>query len=397
MAAMLTAKLPRVDRFKGLNNVSDPMRLGLGWLATAENINITDTGAMEGRDGYSLAMAGSFTGAYSTLDYARMYLVDGGVLKAMAGPSTAHALRPGLASAPMHWAEVNDNVYFNNGTDSGIIWPDNTIQEWRWPQPSAPAVAAVTGDLPVGLYRVCCTFLNQNGRETGAGDIAEIDISAGQALQISGIPQAAEHTTCVYIAPANSTVFQFAANPSNTAMVWNDSPDALGVDLRANDFYPLPTGCGVIQHWRGRMYAAQYLPTENQTVIWFSQPLGYHLFKLESDFIMVPGRVRMLAPTQTGLVIGTDKRIHAYDGTSLVQLAEYGVPPGQHWCADDNEAVKFWTNRGVASALPFSNLTERAVSLAHGNQAGAAIVRSGGQKRFLVSLQQGGNAFNPHS
>jgi hypothetical protein len=392
MAAMLTAKLPRVDRFKGLNNVSDPMRLGLGWLATAENINITDTGSIEGREGYDLALAGAFSAAYATLDYTRMYLVDGGVLKAMAGPATANALRPGLASAPMYWAEVNDDVYFNNGTDSGIIWPDNTIQEWRWPEPGAPAVAAVTGSLPAGLYRVCCTFLSWNGRETGAGDIAEIDIAAGQALQISGIPQAADHTTRVYIAPANSTVFQFAASPSNTAMVWNESPDALGVDLRANAFYPLPKGCDVIQAWKGRIYAAQYLPADNQTVIWFSQPLGYHLFKLESDFIQVSGRVLMMAPHDLALVIGTDSEIMAYDG-SLTTLADYGVVPG--WCWDKfDKDIFIWTARGVCQALPFTNLTGNHHSVAPGVQAGAAVIAADGQKRFVVALHQGGSAFN---
>ena len=44
-----------IKEFRGLNNVTDPLRLGLGWLATADNIDVTDTGSIIRRKGYSLA------------------------------------------------------------------------------------------------------------------------------------------------------------------------------------------------------------------------------------------------------------------------------------------------------------------------------------------------------
>ncbi len=390
---MLSAKLPRVDRFSGLNNVTDPMRLGLEALAVANNLNVTDTGGLAVREGYSLAQAGAFTSAYSTLDFERMYVVAGGALKAMAGKTNSYALQSGLLIAPMYWAEVNQQVFYNNGTDSGIVMPDNAVQPWAWPLPPAPTLAAVTGELPAGLYRACITYLLPDGRETGASAHAELTLTEGQALQVSNISQVAGYKTRVYITPANSTVFQHADTPTGTASVWNFSPDSLGTDLLTDQFYPLPQGVDVIQAWRGRMYAAQYLPATGQTVIWFSQPLGYHLFKLDSDYIVVSGKVRMLAPHTSGLVIGTDKSIHAYDGTNLANLASYGVVSGQHW-ADDETRILFWSLRGLCAALPFTNLVEKSVSVAPGIQAGGVIVRDGGQKRYVVALQQGGLAFN---
>ena len=141
------------------------------------------------------------------------------------------------------------------------------------------------------------------------------------------------------------------------------------------------------------MYAAQYFPTENQTVVWFSRPLGFHLFNLNQDFFMVPGHVHMLAPHKDALIVGTGERVFAYAGEKLSQLAQYGVVPGQHWSADD-ERIIFWTLRGVCAAMPFTNLMERSVSVAPGIKAGGTIVRQGGQKRYLAVLQQGGSAFN---
>ena len=305
MPAML-ADLPKITQFNGLNNVTDPLRLGLEWLVQADNINITDTGALVKRDGYSLSLPGSFSAAYSTLDFSRAYFVDAGALRDFSGNVLAQV----DASRTMYWTEANENVYFNNGLDSGVIAPDNGITPWR----GAP-------------------------------------VSYGAGFK-------------------------------------GDDGQDLGV---LYDTLPLDTT--VIQFWRGRMYAAQYFASENQTALWFSEPMGFHLFNLDSNFFMVPGRVTMLAPHDAALIVGTDERVYAYTGDKLATLAEYGVVPGMSW-AKDGSRMLFWTSRGLCAALPFSNLTEASISVAPGIRAGGCLIQSGGQKRYVVSIQQGKEAFN---
>ena len=295
-----------VSSFRGLNNVADPMGLGLDWLVQGDNVDVTDTGKLQRRLGYSVAVSGSISSAYGTIDLQRMYYVDGSSLKDAAGA----VLRTGLSSATMYWAEVNNQVYFNNGIDSGIIEPDNTVRPWR---------ASALRDL---------SFLD----------------AGGAAL------------------------------------------DPL--------LYPLPLGTDVIQHWGGRMYAAEYMHAQSQTVVWCSMPLGYHLFRLDTDFVVVRGRVLMLAPHEKALIIGTDDAIYAYDGKSLATLANYGVVPGHPWALDTDDSVLIWTLRGVCRALPFVDLTSNHLSVAPGVQAGAAVVALDGQRRFVVALQAGGTAFN---
>lgn len=376
-----------VNFFSGLNNVTDPLRAGLKWMTVADNVNITNTGGMEVRSGYSRAQAGSFTGVYTTKDFQRMYLVDNGNLRTYDGT----VLKTGISSADMFWTEINEQVFYNNGVDAGVILPDNTVVPWRWTPPTTPTVRAVTGNLPAGAYLVRVTTVLDDGRETGTSDAAEITLTAGQALQISGLTT----TSNVYIAPANSTIYQLAYTGSS-AFVWNSSMDTLGRELQNIFLDPLPNGATIVQAWRGVIYAAQYLPAFNQTAIWFTEPMGYHLFNMNSNFISVPGEVTMLAPTKESLIIGTDSRIYATDGKSLEVLAEYGVIPGQHWAEDGEDRILFWTTRGVCAAKPFTNLTERQVSVPPGVQAGGTIVRSGGQKRYVVALHQGGAAFNQY-
>ncbi len=127
-----------VSAFKGLNNVSDPMRLDMTWLATADNVDISDTGALSKRDGYALNRAGAFTSAYSTLDFTRMYTATASGIQ----DSTGENIVALTSINPMYWTEVNEQVFFNNGVDAGVILPDNSVLPWWWQAPNTPAIAA---------------------------------------------------------------------------------------------------------------------------------------------------------------------------------------------------------------------------------------------------------------
>lgn len=391
----MPATTAQTKRFLGLNNVSDPLRLKLGWLQRADNLDITDTGALVRRDGYVRVSTGAISGAYASIDFTRMYIVDSGTLKQVISTTQSIVLRTGLTTRPLHWAEVNDQVFFNNGVDSGIILKDGTVLDWAWTDAPMPELAAVSGTLPQGMYQVAFTYLTSDGRETGACDASAIYLDGTQALQVNAIPQLAGHRTQVYIAPADSTVFQLAfADYAGTSASWNSSPDMLGADLTTQFLDPLQPGCDYIAYWKGQMYAAQYDPASDTTVVWFSEALIFHLFNLNSNFILVPGKVAMLAAHPDGMIIGTDTRIYTYDGESIKQVADYGVVPGWGGAKDDDDQILFWSRRGLCRALPFSNMTLQQISVDCGLSAGAAIIRKNGAKRYVVALQKGGDNFN---
>lgn len=391
-------KTKQVRRFHGLNNVTDPLRLGLKWLSRADNIDVTDDGGLRRRDGFESSLPGALSGAYATQDGSRMYIVDAGELKEVFADMSTETLKTGLAAVPMQWAEIGDQVYFTDGVSDGVIHRDGRVETWSWPTPGQPTLHALDGKLAAGLYRVAFTFLLPDGRETGAGLDAQITLGAGQSLQITDIPQVVGLRTQVYIAPADSTVFALAFEARGTAATWNEGPDALGMELMTQFMDPLPPGADTLAVWQGRAYLGRYDAASNTSVVWASEPLGFHLFNLSKSFFAVPGRVTLLAAHDTALIVGTDSHIYSYDGEKLTTLAPYGAVPG--WSAtldEDDGKVLFWTTRGLCSALPFVNLTSRQISVAPGVQAGAAIVREGGAKRYVVSLVKGGTAYNPRT
>lgn len=382
-----------IRAFKGINNVTDPLRLGLSWLTHADNVDITESGGVQQRTGYALAQAGAPTGIYATQDEARLYVIDGGELRQVQDDMSVLPLAQGLGRDAW-WAEINDQVLFVAGDAAGIVTAEGEVLPWRLPVPAEPRVQAGEGGrLPAGQYRVCATFVLPDGRECPASTAAEITVEQGAALQISSIEQMPGCVTRVYVAPADSTVFQLAFDAAGEVAFWDQPPEALGRELLTDGLDALPEGVGPIAAWRGRIFAAQYLPGEGQTVVWRSEPLAPHLWNLSEGFFMVPGKVLALAPNDAGLFVGTDRAMHAYTPEGLALLASYGTVPGLPWALDGKRTL-IWSQRGLCQFPEFTNLTERRISVAPGRQAGAAVLALDGQVRFLACLHAGGNPFN---
>jgi hypothetical protein len=340
-----------------------------------------------------LAQAGAPTGIYATKDETRLYVIDGGELRQVLDDMTVRPLAQGLGR-DAYWAEINDQVLYVAGDAAGIITAEGEALPWRLPVPAEPRVqVGEGGQLPAGQYRVCATFVMPDGRETPASTAAEVVVEQGAALQISGIEQLPGCAARVYVAPADSTAFQLAFGDAGPAVVWAQPPEALGQELLTDGLDPLPVGVDVIAEWRGRIFAAQYLPEDDKTVVWRSEPLAPHLWNLSEGFFMVPGRVHALAPNDAGLLVATDRAMHAYTPEGLALLASYGTVPGMPWALDDKRTL-IWSQRGLCQFPEFTNLTASRVSVAPGLQAGAAVLELDGQVRFISCLHAGGIPFN---
>ena len=98
-----------LDKFKGLNNVADPMRgtgqgkdhLSWEWQSLADNVDGTDSEGMALRDGYTSFLAGTdITGSYTTVDLSRFYIIDSGALKSVHADGTTTTIATGLTGTP---------------------------------------------------------------------------------------------------------------------------------------------------------------------------------------------------------------------------------------------------------------------------------------------------------
>lgn len=382
---------PKTKTFRGLNNVSDPLRLGLSWQEQADNVNITNRNAVTSCDGYTQRVAGSaVTGSYTTEDLQRFYVVDSGALKQINSDLSTQTLVSGLSAAPMYFTEVNGQVFFTNGVDRGMI-DDGQAKNWGIQAPGAPHLALGTGVLNAGTVSVCCTFSDPSGLESGSGDVAVIDVTAKSSVAITAIPQLSGFTTNVYVTAPNGAVYMQLSAGAGTSVSYNASPDTLGMEL---PFWNMDPPRGTIPaYWGGAMHIAEPILEADMTVIWESNALGYHHFDLGDDAIIVPGTVYILKGTSGGLLIGTERKIYLFNGAELKVLADYGVVPGYNATIYQG-AVYLWTLRGLCVAPDFKNLTQDTLYVAPGTKAGAAVIEKDGLRRYVVALQKGGTPYN---
>jgi len=165
-------------------------------------------------------------------------------------------------------------------------------------------------------------------------------------------------------------------------------PPAVAYPLSDPISYPPPVG-EVICSRRSQMVVGVWEPERDRSVLYFSRPDYPHEFRLEKDFILVPGRVTMLANLAQGLVIGTDRAVFIDPiDAPLERVADYGVPVGA-LAHDDLNRVHFWTERGLCRAFPFENLTDKALAVHQRECVTAAIFPYQGST-YAVVHQYGG-------
>lgn len=398
---MAGTSIRTLSRFKGLNNVEDPMRGPVAdsrgnkdsweWQSVADNVDITDTESIIARNGYTPFVAGTaITSSYSTFDHKRLYIIDSGVLNLINKDGTSTPLATGL-NKTTYWAELNDIVYVSCGSEKLQLMPDNAVFKWGVDAPQTPTVRNATGSLFSGTYQICLTYTDAMGREGGASPSAYVQSTGG--VSITDIPALAEYTTNVYMTEADGSVFYLVATLS-TQTAYTHSTQAYGRELTTQFLDAPPVSGTYIAVLGANIYHAEYMPDADQSVIWISQPMTYHLFNLNADYFVVPGEITQMYGSDTGLVIATHTSIYVYNNDNIERVAEYGAVPGQHADMGADKKVYFWTKQGLCRAMPFENMTDSKVSVAPGTYAGGGVVNADGFVKYIAVIKQGGNAYN---
>ena len=117
------AKTISLDVFKGINNVDSPEDIGNQYLQAGNNIDISDSGNISKRDGYTKIKAGKAHSLFSTVS--DTYCVIDGVL--------LRNFQVELGSGydtQLHYLELQNKIYFTSTSHTGIIDGD-TIVPWK--------------------------------------------------------------------------------------------------------------------------------------------------------------------------------------------------------------------------------------------------------------------------
>lgn len=316
---------------QGVDNVRKEYDLDAKSLRKATNVDITGSGKLRRRAGYTLLTA--CTGAHSLYAYGDTVLyIDNGALYFMkAGIWSPSMLLSGFSTTSLTYEGIGRYVYFSDGTLYGRYDTLTETASFGWGvgdpggQPNTTAVAY--GGLPGGTYQLAVTFLSADGMESGATLAVSVAVETGGGIQLSDIPQGVGATIRVYLSAANGTAEELwqhsdYAMGTTEALLIKVTP---GKPLTTQHLEPLPPG-QLIRRFSGRLYSAQ------GSFLVYSEPLRFHLWSADDNYIVFPERITALEPTLDGLYVVAGKTFFL-EGTDpkqfqLREMAPTGAAEG---------------------------------------------------------------------
>jgi hypothetical protein len=147
MKALLT-------KTKGLRTVVDNAEIdyvpsGLKYLSEAVNVQISDGGKVVRRRGYILKASGNYQSSFNYMNIS--LVVSGDSLYRLNPDYSTTLIKSGLTSGALYdYAGVNEEIYYVNGHEIGIVDRDAQWKSWSFSQYVGPVKNKVFGQPPAG-------------------------------------------------------------------------------------------------------------------------------------------------------------------------------------------------------------------------------------------------------
>ena len=385
----------------GVNNVDDPKTAGFQvdpntglsqFLTAAQNVDLDKDGYARRRVGRTKRL--DLTSAHSLYAWGdRMFLVDSGTLYEVAPDYGLRALDTGVGQQPLSYAVVGGQLLYANETKVGAV-----DSFWGVQMPSSPLLTPTSGGMLAGRYLVAVTAV-RDGVESGARQPSTVQLSAGGGitLDIAGIDPSADALNIYCTQPNGRELYWvMETTPSSPVMV-NLTPPSTDTLTTLGHYPPMPGQ--QIALYRGHMLVA------SGAVLYWSQPLAYHHFRIQTDVQLFPSRITLLAAHDRGFYVGCGTGTYWVDGSNPDEWQPRLVdsrPPAEGlplW-VDGHKLptlqaqgrVSLWaTADGFVAGLAdgsVQHLTDGRLAIDAHRHASLAFREENGLRQVLMSLQE---------
>lgn len=415
MADIDTQNPYRQAQFIGIDNRNPETKVRAGYVRDMENVVPTRDGQMPSRrDGYDAAFftGGRVHSAWGDGVFPYALFVTDDTLHAVEDHGSAPLpLLGSMAPEQVSYAAVNSDVYFSNGTQSGMLTPDGELWPWACEAPAGqPSAAPVSGSggMDAGTYQYAITFQDALGRESGTPRPGAVDVPAGGGFVLTSIPQPTDPSVTsirLYISDANGEVLHHAHNaPPGVASI-NVAAGWRGRPLNTLFQEPLPPG-QLVAGGHGRLFVARGRVVYWSDALHFGQGelrLNHHRFGQQDDVVTVLAAVGdgtgaagvfVAAGRRTYWMAGADpadwQQVIAYPAGAVAGTLCWSS--GDVWGLDTGQLVPSWlaSNGQFVIGLPGGqvtafNLDTHSTDVA---EAGAAMIRDvAGQRQMVTTLR----------
>lgn len=381
----------------------------LSALREAQNVDIDNAGKLRRRQGYSKIHSGSgCRGLWSHDEVDFGLFAEGTDLKMIRNGEVTTVGTVSLVSVPSY-AVVNGDVIWSDGQNIGKITSDgDPVSFWVESPAGVPVCSAHSaGGLDAGEYQVTVSFVDLDGRESGAPAATTVEVQQGGGIALSGIPQPPDISTAVnvWVSHADGEELYHAARIPAGITSYIIGAGRRGRVLDVHFMEPMPAG-SLIAYSHGRLFSVTRDPIRGD-VIWYSEPLRYGLRAI-GNYITFKD-VSMILPVGQGanavLYAGSHKRTFYMVGPnpdawekrlargSGVVRGTAVTAPGTFFGLETAEPVGYWLAAdGVfciglpgGAVQPFS---ERQFLTDHAD-VGASLVREANGIRQVITTANG--------
>lgn len=397
----------------GINTVDDPsserfqppskQRPEQPFLTEANNLDLLRTGDFRRRPGRT-KLRTLTKGHSGTVKAGGLYYADDGALKRFVRGGDDITITTGLSGDhDISYAEAAGEIFWANGVETGRI-RDDTGLPWGLRAAEPPALSAGTGGLRAGRYLVAVTPRHET-LEGGCRQAGQITLASDGGIVVApvGIDPNADWLN-VYCSDTNGDeLFYVRTAPVGSFTIGQG--ERTTQPCQSIGVYPPPPG-HLVRWWNGRMLVATSGAAYGNA-IYFSEPLGYHRFRVATDLQLFPSRVVLIEPLSDGFFVGLESGVTLWlagnDPSKLqrVQVDNRMVSEGEAvrvpasklpWIGWQSETlVPVWaTQDGWAAGLPggiVKHAVDGRVAMPANRKATLAYAERPGLRQIMLSMR----------
>ena len=213
-----------------------------------------------------------------------------------------------------------------------------------------------------------------------------VDVPAGGRIQISTSAQA--YPLAIYVTATNGELFYREAiiqSGSASIGILNQAGEPASFDV----LQMLPAG-RVLGYHDGRLLSAV------GPYLYHGQPYSLGLHKPDSDFILFPDDIRIIASLDTGILIVATESAHwritgPLSQASMTQIAPYGASLGTMVDMPNSKGLMWFTPRGPLSASQdgsISLLQDAEIQFPRADVGASVFRETNGMRQYITTLSQ---------
>ena len=369
----------------GMNNRAADHSLPEGAARNIVNADVDAAGRLRRRAGLTKVYPGvDVRDGYSCP--AGEFFVESNTLMRLNADNTATRLQHGIVG-PLAYHYMLGRVYMSDSRRTYKLI-NGYVHPWGLPRPPNPTLSGAAGSLPPGVYAAAIVGVDGNGLESGASEIATINLRQAGGIIFTNLPVLAGQAVRLYLGTANGTELYHVADTTAASYTVAAPGYDDGAALETRGVSRPPVG-RIIRDYKGRIYIV-----DGTGLVWYSDVFRYDHFRLDEGYLMFPDPVVLMEPVTAGIFFATDKATWFYGGSpeegfEIRLVFDYGAVFGASVRRDDG-SVMWQSQRGAVKGAPDGsarNEQEKHVAPDHAT-AGAAMIREqDGMQQFIASLR----------